>query len=204
MPPEVEVARTFADVERLASLWDAAEWGREEAERPMLLARTNARAEALAPFGVLVADEAATIGAIAARIDERGLATSFGYKTLYAPRLRLLHVIDGGIYLPRADVLDAALVPVREALAAGEVDAVALPYLPVDSPVLAAFERLAGPLRRQRRSRPHRRWRLPLPGTFEEFLASRSANFRSQVRGRERRLARPTGSRDAADPAHGR
>jgi hypothetical protein len=187
MPRTVEVVRTFADVERLASAWDAAEWGREEAERPMLVARTRARPEAVAPFGVLAIDDGATVAALAGRIDERRLATSFGYKVVYAPRVRLLHVVDGGIHLSDPEALDAVFPPVREALAAGEVDAVALPYLPVGSPALAGFGRLAGPLRR-RLSRPHRRWRLVLPATFDEFLASRSANTRWRLRRDARRL----------------
>jgi CelD/BcsL family acetyltransferase involved in cellulose biosynthesis len=56
------------------------------------------------------------------------------------------------------------------------------------SETLAAFERLGGPIRRQRRTRPHRRWRLVLPATFDEFLASRSANTRWRLRRDARRI----------------
>jgi len=58
-----------------------------------------------------------------------------------------------------------------------------------------AFERRAGPARRQRRSRPQPRWRLPLPETFEQFLASRSANTRWRLRRDARRIADAFGGR---------
>jgi hypothetical protein len=178
----IEVARTFEDVERLADLWDAVAWQREEAERAYLVARSRARPDSIAPYAVLAED-----GGLVGRIDERELRATVGYKTLYSPRVRLLHVVDGGVVLEGA-ALEAAVATVDAALRAHEFDAVALPQLPVESPVLAAFETLVGALRRQRRSRPQPRRRLVLPATFEQFVASRSANTRWRIRRDARRI----------------
>jgi len=182
MGSRIEVARTFEDVERLAARWDAVQWEREEAERPYLVARTEARPESIAPYAVLTGG-----GGLVGRIDERELRATVGYKALYSPRVRLLHVVDGGIRL-EGDALGAAVATVDEALRAREFDAVALPQLPVESPVLAAFDALAGLLRRQRRSRPQPRRRLVLPDSFEHFVASRSANTRWRIRRDARRI----------------
>ncbi len=195
MPLRLEVVRTFADVERVADLWDAVPWQREEAERSYFVARTQARPEAVAPFALIARDGGAVAGALAGRIDVRRLPASLGYRTLYAPRVRLLHVLDGGLWLPRRDTLEAVVAAVDGELRRRAFDAVVLPHLPVDSPVLEAFERRAGPARRQRRSRPQPRWRLPLPETFEQFLASRSANTRWRLRRDARRIADAFGGR---------
>jgi hypothetical protein len=189
MAVRVEVARTFADVERLALLWDAIPWQREEAERAFFLARARARPDTLAPFAIFVLDGERPVGALAGRIDSRRLPAKLGYTTLYAPRVRLLHVIDGGVYLPEPATLEAAQAAVRAALQAREFDAVALPHLPLDSPVLDAFESLGGPWRHQRRTRAQPRRRLVLPDSFEQFVASRSANTRWRIRRDARRLA---------------
>ena len=193
MAVQVEVARTFADVERLAPLWDAIPWQREEAERAFFLARARARSDTLAPFAIFVLDGERPVGALAGRIDSRRLPARLGYQALYAPRVRLLHVIDGGVYLPDHATLEAAQAAVRAALQAREFDAVALPHLPLDSPVLDAFESLGGPWRRQWRSRPQPRRRLVLPDSFEQFVASRSANTRWRIRRDARRLAEAFG-----------
>jgi hypothetical protein len=189
MTLRVEVARTFADVERLASLWDSIPWQREEAERAFFVARAHARSETLAPFAVFVLDGERPVGALAGRIDSRRLPAKLGYTSLYAPRVRLLHVIDGGVYLPDQVTIVAAQAAVRAALRDRQFDAVALPHLPIDSPVLDAFESLGGSWRRQRRSRPQSRRRLVLPDSFEQFVASRSPNTRWRIRRDARRLA---------------
>jgi hypothetical protein len=193
MTVRVEVARTFADVERLAALWDAIPWQREEAERAFFLARAGARSDTLAPFAIFVLNGERPVGALAGRIDSRRLPAKLGYTTLYAPRVRLLHVIDGGVYLPEHETLEAARAVVEAALRTSEFDAVALPNLPIDSPVLDAFESLGGPWRRQRRSRAQPRRRLVLPDSFEQFVAPRSANTRWRIRRDPRRLAETFG-----------
>jgi hypothetical protein len=187
MALRVEVARTFEDVERLAPLWDAVPWGREEAERASFAARTHARSESLGPFAVFVCDGTRPVGALAGRIDRRELPATVGYKALYSPTVRLLHVVDGGVQLS-GEALQPALEAVETALKTGELEAVALPYLPVESSVLTAFEGAAGPLRRQYGSRPQPRRRLVLPASFDEFVASRSANTRWRVRRDARRI----------------
>src|SRR5581483_8185452 len=199
MPRAVEVARTFADVERLAARWDAAGWTREEAERPMLVARTQSRPEAVAPFGVVVSDGDETAGALAARIDRRKLAASFGYKTVVAPQVRLLHVIDGGIWLPDAAAVDAAVGAVREALERREVDAVALPYLPVDSPVPAAAADAAAPAVAARPPGVVRR--IPRLTQPEHALATSPRRAAARSRVRRRAAGRgPTGAGGSRAP----
>jgi hypothetical protein len=134
------------------------------------------------------------VGGLAGRLELRKLSTSVGYKVVYAPTARLLRVVDGG--LAGADdtrVRDALLGAVRTALADGTADAVQLPPAELGSPLLEAFTSLGGPLERQPFITPWTRRRLELPGTFEEFVASRSSNTRWRIRRDARRLAETYG-----------
>ena len=97
-------------------------------------------------------------------------------------------MLDGGVHLPEAAGLDAALNTVGMALRNREFDVATLPHLPVDSPVQAAFASLGSAWQRQRRSHAQPRRRLLLPDSFEQFVASRSANTRWRIRRDERRL----------------
>lgn len=174
----MEIVRSYADADRLADTWDAASWQREEAEREYLVARARAR-EAV-PYAIFVGGSA-----LAGRLEERRLRAGVGYKTVYAPTVRLLHVVDGGIHAPDPVPLAETL---RAALGRGEFEAVAFPFLREGSPELRAFESLGGAVRTQLRTRAQPRRRLELPGSFEDFVASRSSNTRWRIRRDERRL----------------
>jgi hypothetical protein len=56
-PFTVEVARTLADVERLAPVWNDIPWAGEQAEHAYFVAAARARAAAGRPFAVLVSSD---------------------------------------------------------------------------------------------------------------------------------------------------
>jgi hypothetical protein len=190
MPARVEQARTVEDVERLASLWDAAGWGREEAERDYLVTRVKLRSEAVAPFGALAVEGERVVAALAGRIEERPLPATVGYRTVYAPRVRILQLVEGGVVASDGSSLDGPLGVVRAMLQNGEIDAVAVPPLPVGSAVHGAFARLGGPLERQPFIRAWQRRRLPVDRPFAELVAERSSRVRlaRYARSLDRRL----------------
>ena len=126
----MEVARSFEDAERLRPAWDRVAWEREEAELDYLLARVQARAEAIAPFAVFVLRGDEPVAALAARAETRRLAAAIGYRTRLRARGRLLQVVDGGIVALRPRRSRRCSSPrVRAELARGAADAVALPPL---------------------------------------------------------------------------
>jgi hypothetical protein len=192
VPSAIRIVRSADDLARLAPAWDAVPWQRDEAERDYLLTRVRTRPDAVAPFGILVGGETPH-AALAGRIEQRRLATSVGYRTVYAPRIRLLHVVDGGIVAGSPSALAELVGALRSVLAAAEVDAVALPPLPLGSELAAAFASLGSPLHRQHLIAPWTRRRLVLPPSFEEFVASRSSNTRWRIRREEKRIAAELG-----------
>jgi Acetyltransferase (GNAT) domain len=178
----VEVVRTAAGLERLAPEWAAIPWEREEAELDYLLARVEARPEAVAPFAILVRRGGEPAAALAARIENRRLSTAFGPRTVYAPRVRILQVVDGGIVAPDPGAIPRLVQALQAALAAGDADAAAIPPLPLDSPLYAALASAGGPLDRQRFISPWQRRLLALPASFEEYLETRSGKVRFGIR----------------------
>jgi hypothetical protein len=200
-----EIARSSADAERLAEVWDRVPWEREEGEREYFLARVRARPEATGLLAVFVLRDGEPLAAAVARAETRRLATAVGYRTVYAPRVRLLHVVDGGLVARDPAARDVLIDALRAELASGRADAIALPPLPLGSELSVACERLGGPLGRQRFITPWLRRRLVLPASFDEFVASRSANTRWRIRRDAKRIAAELGDelsvRIVADPA---
>lgn len=178
MQSRVETARTAGDIELLGAVWDGVAWRREEAERDYLLARVTLRAEASAPFGAFAVEDGRVAAAVAGRIEERALPASIGYRTLYTPRVRLLQLVDGGVIAESMAAVQPLFAELRAMLRSGEVDAVAVPPLPVGSDLHLGFSQLGGPLERQPFIRPWLRRRLTLPDSFAEFLADRPSRVR--------------------------
>jgi hypothetical protein len=195
----VELARSPADVERLAAAWDRVEWGREEAERDYFLTRLDARPGVTGLFGILVLNGDEPVAALAARREDRRLPTAFGYRVVYAPRVRLLQVVDGGVVVQHPAALEPLVGALRTELARIGTDAVAVPVLPVDSPLFAALERLGGPLEQQRFLTTYTRRRLVLPESFEAFLASRTQKVRRGIRYDSKKLVDALGDELAVE-----
>jgi hypothetical protein len=194
VPHETRIARTLGDVEGLRPLWDAVPWQREEAEHEYFLTRVRTRPDVIGPFGIVVEDGGQPLAGLAGRVESRRLSTAVGYKVVYAPRVRLLQVVDGGIVATGAEALALLVEAVRAVLDRREVDAVALPALPIDSDLYRAFAALGSPFQRQHLIAPWTRRRLVLPSTFEEFVASRSSNTRWRIRREEKRIAAELGA----------
>jgi hypothetical protein len=185
---EVRIARTAEELEPLRDAWAELPWEREEAELDHLLLRIRLKPDAVAPFGIVVLRDGQPAAGLAGRIEERRLRTAVGYRTVYAPRVRLLHVIQGGTALKEDSLVVPLAGALREVLTRGEVDVVSFPAVPVGSAVDGLALQFRFPFTRQRFGRTTERRRLVLPATYEEFVASRSSNTRWRIHRDERRL----------------
>jgi hypothetical protein len=190
----VAVARTLEELEHLRSTWRKLPWEREEAAYEYFTTRLETRPDVIGPLAAVCLVDGRPAGGLAGRLELRRLSTSVGYKVVYAPQVRLLRVVDGGIAgADDPEVLDALLEPVRTALRDGTADAVELPPAELGSALLEAFLSLGGTFERQPFVTPWTRRTLELPATFEEFVASRSSNTRWRIRRDARRLAETFG-----------
>jgi GNAT acetyltransferase-like protein len=189
----VRQARTFEEVEQLKPAWERIPWRREEAAYDYFLERARTRPGVIAPYAIVVGSDEHPLAGIAGRIEAQRLKTTVGYKVVYSPRIRLLHIVDGGIAVTDPGALTPLLDTLRRALAEGEADAIAVPPLRVDSELFAAFDSLGGPLQQQRFIPAWARRRLLLPASFDEFVSSRSPNTRWRIRRDTKRLLEAMG-----------
>jgi CelD/BcsL family acetyltransferase involved in cellulose biosynthesis len=145
----------------------------------------------IGPFAAVAFDGDAPVAGLAARLELRRLEAAVGYRVLYAPDVRALQVVDGGLAGDAAPLAGA----LGRALEHGEADVVLLPPLERGSGLEAAFASLGGRFDRQPLIAPWTRRLLRLPGSFEEYLASRSHRTRKGIRQEERKLAAAFGDR---------
>lgn len=184
MDQSVLIATTFDRLEELRAKWECIEWPRLDGELDYYTCVMRNRAEILKPYAVLVESHAEPAAAAAARIERISLPTRLGYKTIFNPKVRSLTVAIGGAAIPSGDPGHAKLVveALLGALANHEADVVWFQSLPVDSAFAHAIAESVGPVRRQ--ALVEQRWhhRLNLPGTYDEFLSSRSRRQRKNLK----------------------
>src|SRR5262249_14735800 len=140
----VETARSVEEVEGLRTLWERVPWESDGAVLDLFLARVRSRPGVIRPFAAVVVDGDEPVAAAAGRVEATALRTSVGYRVLYAPTVRMLRVVDGGLVAPVPAAVAPLLGALDATLARGEAEAVTLPALPVDSALFAAVSRLGG------------------------------------------------------------
>ena len=126
---------------------------------------------------------ATPVAMLVGRIEQLDLTVRAGYRTLYAPRVRSITVVYGGIL---GDDDEAAfrllLASLRESLAEGEADVAIFRYLPLDSP----FYRIAStepPLvSRQHVPSSEIHWEFELPDSSDAVLGALSSSSRQKIR----------------------
>ena len=108
----------------------------------------------IAPYAAVVFEGSEPVAGLAGRLESRRLETVVGYKVVYAPLVRYLRVVDGGL-VPgsgrRAGCPPRDLA--RALLRSGEADVVGLPPFAVGSELLTALRRARRPARAASRCR---------------------------------------------------
>jgi CelD/BcsL family acetyltransferase involved in cellulose biosynthesis len=187
----VRVARTIPELETVREAWGAFAWPRVDADLDFLAALVEASPEAVRPH-VAALDDAGAM--LVGRIEETRLESHVGYRAVLKPRVRMLTVAHGG--LGGGDGAAGLLVDeVVSMLRAGEADVAVLPSLRTDSALYEAARTRPPALSRDRvvDVRTHRR--LELPGSFDEFLRSRSKSTREGIKRYTKKFERELGDR---------
>jgi Acetyltransferase (GNAT) domain len=191
----VEVARTLEELEALRPVWDELPWRREEAVYEFFVTRLRTRPDVIGPYAALLTSDGNPVGGLAGRIEWRRLQTALGYRVVYAPRVRLLQIVDSGVVALTTDALAELVGLVEGLLRSGEIDAVAFPPFALGSELESAFGTIGGFLGHQPLIAPWTRRRLIVPSDFEEFMTSRSHKTRKGVRRDARKLEEAYGHR---------
>jgi CelD/BcsL family acetyltransferase involved in cellulose biosynthesis len=193
---DVTIAQQDEEVKALRHVWRSFSWPSVSADLDYFLAVCRTQPNVVRPHVLVLSREGSPAAMVMARIEDVALECRLGYKPIYRPRIRLANVVPGGIAgADDEDLSRTVLTELHASLVGGAVDAISLPALRVDSPVLQAARDIAPFFCREHGLQKTRHWMLELPESYEAFLASRSRNTRHKVRQLEKRARRELGSR---------
>jgi hypothetical protein len=195
--PAVTVLRAPADVEPIRDVWHELGGDAVDADPDHFLWSLGGEPQVVRPHVLVVGRRSRPAAIVAGRIVEVRLPCRVGTRTLFAPRVRALCVVRGGLR-GRLSADEAAAV-VDELLAAldrREADVVLFRQLTEGTALQRALSARATLLeRRQHAARTTRRWLIDLPASHDDYLATLSGSTRKGVRRTERKLAQELGDR---------
>ena len=201
----VTVARTAGEIEALRPFWK--DVCRHPYCDPDFFSTVLAvREEVTSPHVIVAGERESPRALLVGRIENHRLPLIVGYKIFATLRVKALCVLHPGImgadFPGRGELFFRALAA---ALERGEADVVYLSQQRIDSGLFGAAAALSGALRRDRFLKPSIHWRSAVRGSFEDFLKTRSANTRGNMRRYGKRLEREFPGRVAVrsfrDPA---
>lgn len=191
----LSVARTLDEVEALRSAWDAVPWLRVDADLDFYRCVIASRPHIARPHAIFVERDGAPAAALAGWVERVPLVSRFGYATVFAPTVRSLTATLGGVVSPADEPTAMRLVDAMlEVFATRDADVIRLPGLPAESPVALALSERVPKFRREVLVKPRTHHQLTLPGTFDEFLASRSKGTRKNIKLYRNRFERTFGA----------
>ncbi len=187
---------TAASLDELAALRD--EWLQLYSRQPIVtpwshpdryVAELRVAAPGTAPHVTLLRGRAGQRGMIVGRTFDARLPCQVGYLTVQTPRVRLLHVVHGGLLTDGTAVVRQAIVDhLRQLLRRGGVDLVSINHLPLEHECWGDLLQ-AGAVAQQ--AEPH--WLLRMEGSYDDVLGQFSAKQRNNIRRNDRRLAERLG-----------
>jgi len=192
---EITVARSLAELQPLRPAWNDLQ-GRELNTYPDFFETVyRVRPQVVRPHAVLLERNGRPRALALGRIEDTKLPVKLGYHELWAPNLRTLTVIYGGV-LGDVGEVEARLLctELKAAVGNGEADALRLRNLPVGSPMHRVARSMPS-LLTWHPSTPSVHWELELPGSLDELLRSRKKSVRENFRSARNRLDREYGDR---------
>jgi hypothetical protein len=192
---EVTTARTLEEVEALRGYWQSFEAPSIEDDVDYFVETVQSAPSVIRPHVILFErdgqPEALTIG----RVESAAVESTFGYRTVYRPNLRLLVVQNTIAHNESGSAARRLVRELNDSLSHREADAAQLRRLAPSSPLYSAARRMPPLLCRDHLVVSRMRWMLDLPDSLGALLASRSPHARSRVRTVESRLRKKYGER---------
>ena len=199
MSARITIARSPAELETLRDTWLELGPGDVNADPDVFRAMLETREDVLRPH-VVLAEANGERALLAARLEDARMPVHFGYKEVYAPRVRTLTVVQGGLVGARDGTAVRSLFDeAHGALARGEADALRLRRLRVDSELHRLACERAHWSTRGRGAPASLRWRLELPESLDDVLKTQSSRTRSNHRRYARKLEEELGDRLSFD-----
>jgi len=142
------------------------------------------------PHVVVLEREGEVEAMLVARIEQLRLPSRLGYRSVYAPEVRSISVVYGGVLGGDEDAFRALLGSVRASLAQKEADIAIFRYLPVESEYYRIGSAELPFLGRQHLGESELHWEIELPGSIEDLLGLCSTKSRRNLVSYARKLER--------------
>ena len=192
----VRVARTVEQLESFRNVWTEMTRDEVQTDPDYFLWSLRGEPQVLRPHVLAVDRDGRTDSMLIARLSRLRLPCKVGYTTVYAPVVRALSVVHKGLLGVEDDVVaDAVLDELFSGLDQGDADVLLFRQLRRDSRLREAAQARSGFLTRQRIARTDLRWRIELPATFDEYLASLSSASRKGIRRTKSQVEKTLGDR---------
>lgn len=189
--PRISVLRDVAELASVRDAWLELATDQVVVDPDFFEAGLEADPQIVRPHVVVLERNGRKEAMLIARLERLELRVRAGYRTLYAPRVRSLTVVYGGI-LGEVDepTFRLLLASVRGSLAEQEADVAIFRHLALDS----AFYRIASSsppwLARQHVMDSETHWELTLPESIDDVLRGLSSKTRGNMKSYARRLER--------------
>jgi CelD/BcsL family acetyltransferase involved in cellulose biosynthesis len=186
----VRVLRSLPELASVRDVWLSLQ-GDEIVADPDFFQASQLDPAVLRPHVLVLERNGSPEAMLIARIEELQLKSRVGYRTLYAPTVRSISVLNGGILgAVDEESFRELLASLRASLAAREADIAVLRYLPLDSPLYRIATAEVPFLARQHFGDSEVHWELELPASVEEILGRSSRKTRQRLMGYMRKLER--------------
>ena len=184
----IRVIRTEAEIEEIRPLWKA--WQRHpNADIDFYLMIQRLRPNVLRPHIILVSADGAPGAMLIGRIEQGRMECSIGYKSLFAPRVRIMSFIHGGLLGNVSEEASDALVnSIMQSLKEGDADLARLHFLRADSAIYPAIRKRVGFPCRDRFPMVQQHWRIEMAATMQDLLAGLSSDHRWELRKKSKKL----------------
>ena len=187
-PYQLAVYRTNEELDQIRPIWEKMQY-HPNADIDYFLTINSLRENIIHPYVMMISQEDKPVCLLIGRIEKRRLDIKIGYAKLLAPKLKTLVFIYGGILGEVPSQLAEYIVDaILELLLNREADVACFNQLKSDSPLLSAAQKNPRMLFRDHIQRKNKHYLLGLPDSFEEFMKSRSANTRSNIRRTSKKL----------------
>lgn len=185
----LRVLRELGELATVRDAWLNMQSDQISADPDFFVASAQADPTIIRPHVVVLERDGEPEAMLIGRVERLTLTTRLGYRTVYAPEVRSLTIVYGGL-LGNVDdsTFRALLSSVRASLAHHEADIAIFRYLPVDSSSYRIASIELPVLTRQHLVEHVMHWELDLPSSLEELLRSRSKATRSSLSRTMRKL----------------
>ena len=192
---EIETATTLEEIERLRDVWQGIQlrepFPQINADHDRFVSLLKSKGEGVQPHVMLIKNNGQLITIVAGWIKTLRIDFQIGYLTLLRPRLRCFSIVYGGIIGEQNNEAVAVVIKGFEKISrSGKIDFVYLNHLRTDSCTYMLSKKMPGILCRDYFVKVEPHLRIPVSGTFEQFMGASSKNRRKHVSKYIKRLER--------------